>query len=122
MGAINNAFLKGAAGLAAGAKAVSNIQDTQAALKKEDINLAEEALDIKGQKAEIESDENYQLLQLVEKQGKTDKDKAVAAKELEKYREALNILELKQKANDVQRNVWKKRYARFFPKYFGGNE
>ena len=78
-------------------------------LAKEDAALSEEAAKIESDRNAILNNDTYKLLNIAAKKGSTEKDRAIASKELEKYKESLNILELKRKANEIQRVDWKRR-------------
>lgn len=108
--------------VAGAAFAVSDSIAKNEAKKEKDleakVNLAKEGVSLKEEASKIESDYNaivnsdeYKLLNMAAQRGSTEKDRAIASKELEKYKESLSILELKREANKIQRVDWERRFG-----------
>ena len=106
--------------VAGAAFAISDAMAKNEAKKEKDleakVNLAKEGVSLKEEASKIESERNailnsdeYKWLNMAAQKGSTEKDRAIASKELEKYKESLNILELKREANEIQRADWVRR-------------
>ena len=106
--------------VAGAAFAVSDAMAKNEAKKEKDleakVNLAKEGVSLKEEASKIESERNailnsdeYKWLNMAAQKGSTEKDRAIASKELEKYKESLSILEWKREANKIQRADWGRR-------------